>query len=180
MDEIKKEEKLEEIMKNPKCFSNALYINGFITNVIDATDYNIDLLMDYKLHKKYKNVHKDRYKYKIIPYNALVKANMEFIDQIEEFNGITYRCRLRGVGVNKNSLNMKYKKNNYMTVLVRKLIDMNNGYVICVLSDIDTYKRLLVDIYIKFKDEYINLKNFILETAIKDDNPFFYKYQRKQ
>lgn len=128
-------------------------IVGYIVNVHDAVNYDIDLLFDDALRKKYWNVITNNYVY------------MED-DQVAR-DSITYRCRLKGIGINTpgsfdgkmNSPTVKGKTRaskkprkfqspalREATINMIRQFDRFNGWVICTVSDVDVYRRLLITI----------------------------------
>jgi hypothetical protein len=132
-------------------------IVGYVVNVHDPLNYDIDLLLDEELVNKYRNVITNRYTYK--DENGL------------EHIGTTYRCRLKGIGlIDSNTKNTQVTQNVIRSTSpkkgtmrkIRKMgnshirsahielirrCDRSNGWVLCTLSDIDIYRRLLVTIY---------------------------------
>jgi hypothetical protein len=134
-------------------------IVGYIVNVHDAVNYDIDLLFDDELRKKYWNVITNTYVYTG--------------DDMVEHTGTTYRCRLKGIGINsplvfpqsfrspsglsgargsKGTKPRTSKKTRKFqspalreaTITMIRQFDRFNGWVICTVSDVDVYRRLLV------------------------------------
>ena len=65
-----------------------------------------------------------------------------------------------------------------MSIDIKNLIDINDGWVTCSLSDVDIYRRLLVNIYIDIPSQKINLYDFLLERMESDTDPILHKYDR--
>jgi hypothetical protein len=100
-----------------------------------------------------------------------------FIPQIST----TYRCRLRGIAYNSdNKYYYKSNKNYNLNIKISQLINLVNGWIICNISDIDVYNRLLVDIFIVTSTHIINLKDFILEHMKNEQNPIYSEYYVKK
>ena len=59
---------------------------------------------------------------------------------------------------------------------VKQLIDRTDGWVICRLSDIDVYNRLLVDVDVHTCNGPIDLCDYLLSKMINEENPIFYPY----
>jgi len=152
-------------------------IIGYVVNVHDSINFDIDLTMSSKLQKKYKNVITNQYKYydynKYYFDNIYTELNKKVIPQY----GITYRCRLKGIGMKQsNNDTDTIWKSNKLSIEIKKLIDITDGWITCTLSDVDIYKRLLVDIYINTPQKTINLSEYLLEKTKDDTPPFFHKY----
>ena len=159
-------------------------IIGFIVNVHDATNFDIDLEMSPELHEKYGDVISNQYTYQEFDSDFLENPviltskdtkNIEITPKI----GTTYRCRLRGVGINQLAPNVHTWKSNQMCVDVKQLIDRTDGWITCTLSDIDVFQRLLVDITINTSKTSINLRDYLLSKMEHQDNPIFYPYSGK-
>jgi hypothetical protein len=137
-------------------------IQGYVVNIFDSLNYDIDLDLPEYLQRRYSNVITNHYTYQ--DETGQVKS------------GTTYRCRLRGISV----LTKQYHQNthrshsNYKNVpkslvvaqrkaqidIIRQ-IDRQNGYVSVVVTDVDIYRRLLIDLYDPITN--LNLKELILQ-----------------
>lgn len=155
-------------------------VKGFIVNVHDATNFDVDLDISLDLHEKYQDVISNQYTYRDLNPNFLKNPNMENVSQIEPKIGTTYRCRLRGVGINQLEAGTHIWKLNQICIDVKQLIDRTDGWVICTLSDIDVYQRLLVDITVDTCLGPIDVKDYLLNKMIGDDTPIFYPYSGKR
>ena len=150
-------------------------ITGFIVNVHDATNFDIDLEISPELHEKYRDVISNQYTYQSLEPNFLENPDFNQI-KIKPEVGTTYRCRLKGVGINQLACSDHTYKSNMMCVEVKQLVDRTDGWVICNLSDIDVYQRLLVDIIINTINGPINLRDYLLNRMRSEENPIFYPY----
>jgi hypothetical protein len=155
-------------------------IIGFIVNVHDATNFDIDLEIPPELHEKYRDVISNQYTYQDLDSDFLENRDLNKRTQIEPTIGTTYRCRLRGVGISQLSSNIHTWKSNQMCVEVKQLIDRTDGWITCTLSDIDVYQRLLVDIVIHTCNGPINLRDYLLSRMEGEENPIFYPYSGKR
>lgn len=137
-------------------------IVGYIVNVHDGINFDIDLFIPNELINKYNDVITDTYYYRMLNDSYFNTGNF---DNNEIKKGKVYRCHLRGIGINKNYDRGFKNKYNIMTNEIKKLIDRVDGWVICTLLDIDIYDRLLVDIKLKLKGNTIDLKQFISKNS---------------
>lgn len=155
-------------------------IAGFIVNVHDAINFDIDLEISPDLHEKYCDVVSNQYTYQDLQddffENPDLNKKMQGVPKI----GITYRCRLRGVGMNQLPQNVHNWKATQMCIEVKQLLDRTDSWVTCTLSDIDVYKRLLVDIIIHTCTGDVNLREYLLSRMQNDENPIFYHYSGKR
>lgn len=151
---------------------------GFIVNVHDAINFDIDLDIPPQLHERYNDVVSNQYTYQDLdPEFLKMPANtMEIAPKI----GTTYRCRLRGVGMNQLPHYLHTSKSNQMSIEVKRLIDRTDGWITCTLSDIDVYKRLLIDVTIHTSNGPINLRKHLLSLMDDDDDPIFYPYSGRR
>lgn len=155
-------------------------ITGFIVNIHDAINFDIDLDMPPELHEKYGDVVSNQYTYQDLGNDFLENPDLNRTTQLAPKVGTTYRCRLRGVGMNQLSQQLHTWKTNKMCVEVKQLIDRTDGWVTCTLSDIDVYKRLLVDVVIHTCKENINLRDYLLARMQEEEDPIFYPYSGKK
>lgn len=154
-------------------------ITGFIVNVHDATNFDIDLEISPELYDRYRDVISNQYTYQDLGQDFLENPDLNRL-KIKPIVGTTYRCRLRGVGINQLPNSDHTYKNNIMCVEVKQLIDRSDGWVNCTLSDIDVYQRLLVDIEISTGNGVINLRDYLLNRMSLEENPIFYPYSGKK
>jgi len=155
-------------------------IIGFVVNVHDATNFDIDLDMPQSLHERYQDVISNQYTYHDITSNFFQNFNLSKLQDITPSVGITYRCRLRGIGINQLPQHEHIWKANQMTIEIKQLIDRTDAWVICTLSDIDVYQRLLVDITINTCNGPIDLHDYLLSRMTDNHNPIFYPYINKK
>jgi len=152
-------------------------IIGFIVNVHDAINFDIDLEMSPKLHENYRDVISNQYTYQDLGHDFL--ENPDITKKVISAVGNTYRCRLRGVGMNQLPQHLHMSKSNIMCIEIKQLIDRTDGWITCIISDIDVYKRLLVDIFITTTKERINFRDYLLSRMDTKD-PIFYPYCGKK
>lgn len=153
---------------------------GFIVNVHDAVNFDIDLDIPPQLHERYSDVVSNQYTYQDLSNDFLENPDLNKTIQITPKIGTTYRCRLRGVGMNQLPHYLHTNKSNKMCIEVKRLIDRTDGWITCTLSDIDVYKRLLVDITIHTSSGPVNLRNHLLSLMEEEDDPIFYPYSGRR
>lgn len=162
-------------------------IIGFVVNVHDPTNFDIDFEISDELHEKYKYVISNKYTYQDINLPGINSNDISDINVMRnslENNdtpkiGITYRCRLRGIGINQLTPHIHTWKRNQLCVEIKQLIDRTDGWIICTLSDIDIYRRLLVDVIINTRNGSINLCDYLLTRMSREDNPIFSPYKTR-
>lgn len=154
------------------------YVKGFIVNVHDATNYDIDLQIPPDLRDKYNFVVNNKYTYQDLDENFYKKPDLKMISMDPKI-GKTYRCRLRGIGINNRSTPEDMWKIKQMFVNVKQLIDRTDGWAVCTLSDVDVYQRLLVDIVIYTSEGAIDICDYLLSMTTHENNPIFYRYSGK-
>lgn len=148
---------------------------GFVVNVHDPTNFDIDLELPIDIANKYDDVISNTYTYQQLPIN-FSEGDLNDIYSSPYLIGKTYRCRLRGVGINQLPPSINSWKTNEMCNEIKKIIDQTDGWVICNISDIDVYQRLLIDIIVPTQKRNVNLKDYLLQQAEMDEDPLFYPY----
>jgi hypothetical protein len=88
-----------------------------------------------------------------------------------------YRCRLRRIGLNKKNHNFAWKSKQLLAE-INHLIDRTDGWVRCNISDIDVYRRLLIDIMIDTQNGTINLTDYLLNRMEAEEEPIFFEYSK--
>lgn len=148
-------------------------IDGFVVNMYDATNYDIDLDLPLQLHEKYSSVISSQYSYRLFPD---INFDPKKVNDVPISIGTTYRCRLKGISLSHeiNPENMKII--NAISYDIKNLIDITDGAVVCNLRDIDIYQRLLVDIYLLIENRWINIAEYILDRMKDLDKPPFTMY----
>lgn len=137
--------------------NDILHVKGFVVNVHDAVNFDIDLFLPN--YSQYEEVISNTYVFTVLDPN--VSPYLQKSQPL--YTSVAHRCRLRGVGVNfrrRSEDRGKRKTNNAMMDIIR-LIDRSNGWVICNVSDVDVYRRILVDITVPV-DGGVNLRDFLL------------------
>lgn len=153
-----------------------LGIIGYIVNINDATNFDIDFILNNDISRNYKNVISNQYTFQDLGSDFIKNVCTKHSSglTVNPTQGTTYRCRLRGIGINQKSLNYLQKLND-ASIKVRQLVDRSDGWIISNLFDIDVYQRLLVDVYICTQNDIINLRDFLLNL----DPTIFYPYLSK-
>lgn len=155
-------------------------IPGFVVNVHDATNFDVDLQISCQDHERYKDVISNQYTYQDLSQDFIENPDKNKIVDINPYTGTTYRCRLRGVGINQLPNHIHTWKSNQLCIDVKQLIDRTDGWITCTLSDIDVYQRLLVDITINTHDSSIDLRSYLLEKMKYEKYPIFSPYLGKK
>lgn len=113
---------------------------GYITNCSDNVNY--DIWFDWKsdISDKYSAVHTESFTYVDVNVNGVkYSENVGIIPSNTVNTGTSYRCRLKKIDAVKSTDEILEE--------VETLIHYNDGWVRCVISDIDIYNRLLVEIW---------------------------------
>ena len=155
-------------------------VPGFVVNIHDATNFDIDLDLPAAGHELYQRVIKNEYSYKDLPADFLLKPNIVDVTSYVIKRNSSYRCRLRGIGINQNPIRNHRWLMNQICVEVKQLIDRSDAWVTCTLSDIDIYRRLLIDIVIHTKVGSVDLCEYLLSKVNADNVPLFYPYANKR
>ncbi len=155
-------------------------VMGFVVNIHDPTNFDIDFKFSDKLCQKYSNVITN--KYKSVEYDSPPSpSKMNTLNTFNVENGITHRCHLRGIGISQYPQHYHTQKNNkksnQLCLEITHLIDRTDRWIICTLSDIDIYKRLLVDVIINTCTGPINIREYLLTRMSDEDIPIFYAYK---
>lgn len=159
---------------------------GFIVNIHDAVNYDIDLFLTEEQRLRYEDVIKDPYDYVDI-HRRDIEDRVPTIDEAHkhQLSSTAYRCRLKGVGINSKNLNHRsYDRNIYgknimhASIHVCRIVDRCGGWVICNVTDIDVYRRLLVDIFVPVH-QIIDVRLMLLAFAHDEYGGIFYPYGRK-
>jgi len=148
-------------------------VKGFVVNVHDPINFDIDFELSQKTLSMYSSVISNNYNHKDLDENYNVE---NVLSNSGETIGTAYRCRLRGIAVNQTASSAW--KNNQLAVEIKHLLDRSDAWVICTLSDIDGFKRLLIDIVIPTNNGAINLCEYLLNRMEGDDNPIFSPYKK--
>lgn len=155
-------------------------IIGFVVNIHDATNFDIDLQLTAEMRNKYDNVITNEYTYNDLGDKYITDPNSAMHETLVPQTGTTYRCRVRGIGINQLPTSVQMCKTYAMTSDIKQLLDRTDNWISCTLSDIDVYQRLLVDIFVHTIDGCINIRDHLLTENSKDnDNPLFYAYTRE-
>lgn len=143
-------------------YPDTTIVVGYIVNVHDPFNYDIDLLFSNDYRRRYSRVVNNNYK-----YTRMVNGK-----EIE-YEGTAYRCRIRGIGIVRDVPNkynqIAYEAHNELT----KKFNRQNGWILCIASDVDIYNRLLVDIFDPVTGE--NISNILLRQNYR---PLFQPYAK--
>lgn len=177
---FKKRAFLNQSLNKPKYTHLSLLnnIKGFVVNVHGPTDFDIDLQIPCENVNFYETVISHKYTYKDIGKSYEFPIN-NILSNSGDREGIAYRCRLQGIGVKKNQNSSYNWKSNQLAVEIKHLIDRTDGWVICTLTDIDVYQRLLIDITINTINGPINLTKYLLNRMQSETEPIFFEYDKK-
>lgn len=141
---------------------------GFVVNIHDALNLDIDLCLSPQECEKYTHVLSMDY-----TYSQLSKT----------FHGKTHRCRLKGIGIKKHLKNCndtidENTKNDHNRKLLRdshidliRVIDQCNGWILVEVNGIDVYGRFLVTLYNPLTGENLNNKLLTMQY-----NNIYYHY----
>lgn len=122
---------------------------GYVVNIYDPLNYDIDLILDADQMDIIINAEKKIYKYD---------------EYDEDFNkiqkeGSIYRCRISEIGVNRKKYpNLKKDPINYK---IKTMIDNFDGWVICNVLGVDECKRVLIDLFLYKEKKYKYKKKLI-------------------
>ena len=150
-------------------------VRGFVVNVHGPTDFDIDFQLSNDLIKNYDSVISHNYTYKDIGINYEFPPN-NTLSRSHEQEGKAYRCRLRGIGLNKANNKSFLWKSNQLLIEIIHLLDRTDYWVRCNLLDIDVYNRLLIDIMLDTKNGTINLTDYLLTRMKSENQPIFFEY----
>lgn len=150
-------------------------VKGFIVNIHDAINFDVDLDISTDIQNRYIDVITNSYSYKNITFGPPNKPLP--ITMSHQLTGMTYRCRLKGIAINQNNMSRNYARAKIISDKVKKLIDIADGNIICSVSDIDIYRRLLINITIVTSHGRINLTDYLLFLMKDEDEPIYYQYK---
>lgn len=135
-------------------------VPGFVVNVHDAINFDIDLSFTSQQRHRFNRVIKNEYQYKeeSIPSNSKI--------------GKAYRCRLKGIQLTSSYNNRgKFKEQTMKKAkkVMERMINRSNGWVICLINGVDIYNRLLVDLIDPglFPDKYVSYRDILLSDFFK-------------
>ena len=161
-------------------FREVSCVVGFVVNIHDATNFDIDLQLTTKMQNKYSNAITNNYTYNDLGNEYLTNPSTTMNKTLVPQTGTTYRCRLRGIGINRLPSNVHIYKSHIITADIKQLIDRTDNWISCTLSDIDVYQRLLVDIFVHTVDGCVNIRDYLLQkmvdNSVSNEIPLFYAY----
>ena len=138
-------------------------LNGYVVNIFNPINYDIDIDVDDLILNQEKIVTNDYY-YKEIDQQGNLSP---------EIKSKTYRCRLYGI---ENS-NYDYKKITSYINHVKKMIDRVDGWVKCTIKGVDIFNRLLVMIQISD----IIISDYLIQKSYENKDGIYtiYNYNKK-
>lgn len=110
---------------------------GYVINVYDPVNYDIDIHFDPDTNNKYKDVFKS--------YYTCISLDSKDTENRLPLQRPAYRCRVKGISMERRDINEKTVRN--ATNDINKKIYLFNGWVDCYVNDIDYYNRILVELY---------------------------------
>lgn len=149
-------------------------IQGFIVNVHNSINYDIDFTLTPAQMLRYQDVITNTYTY--CDYGPAELWNLRSLVPSLARTGKTYRCRLRGIGSRHLTTRAQFATQSQMGVEIKSLVDRADGWITAVLSDIDIYRRLLVNVIVHLPNQSIDLRQYILNRMKFETNPIFYPY----
>lgn len=150
-------------------------IRGFVVNVHDAMNFDIDLDLSPQLAETYKHVTTKPYTYKDFGINMFKQYSYDMYETAPVRQSRTYKCRLIGIEVKPQASRQNWQIHK-LSVEIDKIIDRTDGWVTCTLSDIDVYQRLLIDIDVHTTDGTINIRDYLLNQP----QDIFHPYHRRK
>lgn len=145
---------------------NYKYVKGFVINIYDVLNYDIDFLF-LKKPNFLDQVISNEYKYRNIMKNGELS---------NELKSISYRCRLNGIEINSKYYNRKNIK--MYTYEIKKLLNRSDLYINVEIKGIDIFNRLLINIVVPGLN--IDICEFLLYKSIQDKNYIFNKYSKNK
>ena len=159
-----------------KQLENKIDIKGYVVNVYDATNFDIDVSIPNESINDYLSVVRNEYIYKDLNKKFMENPTIKNLECVETKVGYAYRCRLKGIGFDQKKYYTNFSRCSEICFDIKKLIDRCDGWVTCIISDIDIYKRLLVDITLHLPDGSINLREYILQKMSSFE--IYYPYKK--
>lgn len=138
---------------------------GYVVNVFDPINFDIDLIfpsdVSPDLIQQYSMAITNVYTYRNMntENEDFTNFNEDFNEEIEE--GSTYRCRLKGVGIQRlekgsEGRSEKARLSREAHIAMIRQIDRQNGWVLVEISAVDIYRRLLVTIFDPITGDNLN------------------------
>jgi hypothetical protein len=122
------------------------HVMGFVVNIHDPVNYDIDFMdPDHSIYKKYWNVLVNPYIYTDYELDEGGKMKPKDV-AAQELSSVTYRCRLKGVGMKDTNKDADRSLMREAFVDISRLIDTWEGWVLCTLKEVDKHSRLLVEL----------------------------------
>lgn len=129
---------------------------GFVVNIYDPVNFDVDIIITDMDREKLKSANVETYVYDDYKNCSLVQKSKR---------GQLYRCRIYGIGVDRQ-MKPDIKRIPLFNKLKKK-IDELDGWIVCDILGIDNHSRLLVDLYLPYRDangwNMFDVKKWILE-----------------
>ncbi len=129
----------DEEIKSPYqkvCGSSQTYL-GYVVGMQGALNPHIQIYFPTKVAEQYQGAESYSYQY----------ISEEYPDENTHRKGKVYHCHLRGVEICPDAENYPGSNSKEAHIFVSKKINESLGWVLVSVSDIDVYKRLLVNIF---------------------------------
>lgn len=149
-------------------------MTGYVAHIYDILNYDISFNFNPILEKRYESAPHKEYIYQDVEVDENYPFGPTKISKEK-----AYRCRVRGLLHTITNHELKTKeicKLNYTLMMtIFRLLDIENGFITCTISDIDRYGRILVDIM--FPSVNVNLTQVLLMSSY--GNRFLREYPKK-
>lgn len=109
---------------------------GFITQVYDSANFDIDIDMPSEVRDSYKDVYAKGY----------IAIDMDE-PRVSSKRLKSYRCRIRGIVVDKNRRDRNSTTSARLALAkIERRAKLYNSWVLCYVNEIDQYNRILVEL----------------------------------
>lgn len=131
---------------------------AYVVTIKDPINLHLDIYWPDNIKCKY--VDCIRYEYSFISEETLNEGII---------NRNVYSCHLRDIEINTNPTNMKEA-----SIILTKLINECNGWVLITVSDVDIYKRILINLF------HIHTRTSINKKLMTTINPLTNEFIAKK
>lgn len=138
-------------------------VSGFVVNVYDAINLDIDLELTSELKTRYGNVYVNKYDYVDVGV-AIDNILSDRVRSEEQITSNTYRCHLYGL-----KLHRELRGSTRQPYAIAKMwLARTQGNVVVEVGDIDVFSRILVKVYDPVTNECLNDLLLKYETSVTD------------